>query len=57
MDDKVLCPLVDAEIEDIDCIETHDAVSGIITLDSVSDEYKQKENWQEICRNCKYYEY
>ena len=28
--DVVLCPLVDVEIENIDCIENSDAVDGII---------------------------
>ena len=57
MDDKVLCPLVDVEIEDIDCIETRDAVDGLMLERSIPAEYKQKEGWKEICRKCKYHNY
>ena len=37
MDDPnfVLCPLVDTEIENIDCIENSDAVDGILKKDTV----------------------
>ena len=57
MVDKVLCPLVNAQIEDIDCIETRDAVDGILLERTVPVEYKQKEDWKEICRKCKYHNY
>lgn len=57
MDDKALCPLVDVEIEDIDCIETRDAVDGLMLERSIPAEYKQKEGWKEICRKCKYHNY
>ena len=33
--DVVLCPLVDVEIENIDCIENSDAVDGIIKKETV----------------------
>ena len=35
--DVVLCPLVDVEIENIDCIENSDAVDGIIKKETVPD--------------------
>lgn len=58
MDDKrVSCPLVDREIEDIDCIENRDVVDGMIIESSLPDEYKRKKNWKDICRNCKWHSY
>ena len=45
MDDKrVHCPLVDREIEDIDCIENRDVVDDMIVESSMPDEYKRKED-------------
>lgn len=55
--DFVKCPLVDAEIENIDCIENSDAVDGIIKKATVPERFKQKPDWEEICRKCKWHEY
>ena len=52
MDDKILCPLVDKIITPVDCMENRD-----IKDEFIPDEYKVKENWKEICKNCKYYNY
>ena len=52
MDDRVMCPLVDHLIDPVDCMENRDTRE-----DSIPAEYKQKENWQEICKKCKYYDY
>lgn len=58
MDDKfVFCPLVNANIENIDCIENRDVVDEMIIDDSMPDKYKQKENWREICKKCKWHNY
>ncbi len=57
MGDNILCPLVDTLINIGDCIENIDVVDGLITESSLPDQYKQKENWKEICKNCKYHEY
>jgi len=57
MEDRVFCPLVDTDIEDIDCIETRDVVVGIIKDDFIPSKYKKKENWKEICKKCKYHNY
>ncbi len=57
MTDKVQCPLVDAEIEDIECIENRDVVEQLIVESSMPEKYKQKVDWKEICKKCKYHNY
>lgn len=58
MDDRwVLCPLVDKEIEDIDCIENRDVVDGMIIESSMPGKYKRKENWRNICKECSWHNY
>lgn len=58
MDDRyVFCPLVDKMIEDIDCIENRDVVEGMIIESALPDKYKKKENWKNICKNCKWHNY
>lgn len=52
MENKILCPLVDEKITPVDCMENRDTRD-----ESIPDQYKQKENWKEICKNCKYHEY
>lgn len=54
---EVMCPLVDDIIEDIDCIETRDCVDRFIVLSSLPDKYKQKEDFINICKNCKWHNY
>lgn len=55
--DVVLCPLVDVEIENIDCIENSDAVDGIIKKETVPLRFKKKSGWETICKNCKWHGY
>ena len=55
--DVVLCPLVDVEIENIDCIENSDAVDGIIKKETVPLRFKKKSDWGTICKNCKWHGY
>ena len=51
-DDRfVKCPLVDEMIEDIDCIENVDAV------DKLPDRFKKKDDWETICKKCKWHNY
>lgn len=40
----VMCPLVDENIEPIDCIENSDAVDGIIKKETVPKRFKKKPN-------------
>ena len=42
--DFVMCPLVDENIEPIDCIENSDAVDGIIKKETVPKRFKKKPN-------------
>lgn len=53
--DKVYCPLVNEEIEGIDCIENSDVAAGMIKEETLPQKYKKEENWREICKNCKYH--
>ena len=55
--DVVLCPLVDVEIENIDCIENSDAVDGIIKKETVPLRFKKQSDWETICKNCKWHGY
>lgn len=50
--DEIICPLVDRTITIDDCMENRETIE-----ESIPDEYKQKKDWKEICKNCKYYEY
>lgn len=55
--DFVRCPLVDKEIENIDCIENSDAVDGIIKKETIPERFKKKPNWEKICEKCKWHGY
>mgnify|MGYP004554342375 FL=1 len=54
---SVLCPLIDKEIDAIDCIENRDCIDGIIKLSSLPEKYKAKKNYKEICVSCKWHNY
>ena len=57
-DDRfVKCPLVDEMIEDIDCIENVDAVDGRLKADKLPDRFKKKDDWETICKKCKWHNY
>ncbi len=49
----VKCPLVDFMIEESNCLENAMIVSGFIDEIVMIEKFKQKENWREICKNCK----
>ena len=53
---EVVCPLVDRSIDISDCIENIDCIDGFIVLSSLPEEYRQKNNYIEICKNCKYHD-
>ena len=58
MDDRIVfCPLVEAKIENIDCIEVRDVVNGAIKETFISEDYKKKENWKDLCKGCKWHNY
>lgn len=51
-DSMILCPLVDRLIDPVDCMENRD-IKDVF----VPQEYKAKEDWKTICKNCPYHEY
>lgn len=53
----IMCPLVDEQIEDIDCIENRDIVDDMLVETGMPVKFKQKKNWKEICRKCKWHKY
>lgn len=55
--DYVMCPLVDEQIENIDCIENSDAVDGMLKKESVPERFKRKSDWEEICKKCRWHSY
>ena len=50
MEDKIICPLVDCDIDIIDCMENQD-----IKEEYIPEKYKKKTDWKKICKDCKYY--
>lgn len=52
MDSNIFCPLIDAEINICDCSENRD-----VREEAIPQRFKEKENWKEICKNCKYQEF
>lgn len=50
MEDKILCPLIDKEISRVDCMENRD-----VKEEYIPDIFKEKDNWNVICQNCKYF--
>lgn len=49
--DEIFCPLVEENITIDDCMENRE-----IREASIPQKYKQKENWKDICKNCKYHD-
>lgn len=51
------CPLIDNNIDPIDCIENIDIIDDFISDDThIPNEFKVKPNYKEICKKCKYHE-
>ena len=48
-EEKVFCPLIDDYTTPVDCMENRE-----IKEESIPEKFKQKTNWREICKNCKY---
>ena len=53
----VFCPLVDDNIKNIDCIENRDIIDGFLKISCLPYKYKTKENFKDICKNCKWHNY
>lgn len=54
--ERVMCPLIDTEIDDVDCVENQDAADGLIIEKSVPPRFKNKSDWRLICQRCKYHQ-
>lgn len=54
---EVICPLVDKIIEPMDCVDVVDGINNTKYLDCIPKEFKQKRNFIEICKNCKWHNY
>ena len=53
----IICPLVDKQIDSIDCLENTDIIDGFISDEThIPDEFKVKPDYKEICKNCKFHE-
>lgn len=53
----MMCPLVDDQIDEIDCLENTDIIDGFISDEShIPDYFKIKPDYKEICKKCKYHE-
>ena len=59
MEDKnfIFCPLVDEKIENVDCVENRDVADGMYKEDCIPPKCRQKEQWKDICKNCKWHNY
>lgn len=55
--DGIKCPLVDLMIEESNCLENAMIVSGFMDENTMISRFKEKENWKEICKNCKNYSF
>lgn len=50
---KIMCPLVDQEVETIDCLENTDIIDGFISDEShIPDIFKVKKDYKDICKKC-----
>lgn len=53
--DFVPCPIVNEQIEAIDCIVTSDAVDGMAPECIVPTRFTSQQGWKDICKTCPYY--
>ena len=51
--DGVQCPLVDFKIEPNNCLEIAMITADFMDENTMNLQFKEKENWREICKNCK----
>lgn len=56
MEDRIKCPLIDNMIEVGDCVVYSDVASGMLKENCIPEKFKEKNNWRDICKNCKYHE-
>ena len=56
-DRGIECPLVEFAIEKSNCMENTMVVAGFMNEFGMHEKFKTKENWREICRNCRYFNF
>jgi len=54
---RVYCPLLEKEIEDIDCIENRDIADGNLDEGFLPEGFKSRRDWKSVCRECKWHDY
>ncbi len=47
-----MCPLIDRHISIDECMENREIKEKFIP-----EEFKEKEQWKDICQKCKYYDF
>ncbi|MCC8041959.1 MAG: hypothetical protein LIO69_00270 [Oscillospiraceae bacterium] len=52
MEQKIMCPLIDRHISIDECMENREIKEKFIP-----EEFKEKEQWKDICQKCKYYDF
>ncbi len=51
------CPLIDGKIKESNCLENTMVTAGFMKENTLFFQFKEKQNWREICRNCKYFKF
>ena len=54
--DEIKCPLIDDMIEIGDCVVCSDVSERMFKEECISERFRKKENWREICGSCKYHD-
>ena len=55
-ENKIFCPLIDNnEISDGDCYDICLVANKMLKASAIPDMFTEKENFREICLNCKYH--
>lgn len=55
--EMVMCPLIDKEIEPMNCVDVVDCILNPKFLENLPDEYKVKKDFINICKQCKWHCY
>lgn len=56
-DDMIMCPLIDEKIEPMECVDIVDYILSPSLIKNLPEKYKVKENFKEICKQCKWHCY
>ncbi len=46
------CPLLDEEIERVECIDVQLFAEDILTSENLSHRFRERTAWRELCKNC-----